>query len=93
MSLPQALWAPRASQRNSSTTQAESEFLNSPVAKQLQSDPYDETFSLVTGAQAPLLTYIGDATGVQSLGHGRYQAVAEKVREGGGSALVVQSGR
>ena len=30
-----------------------------------------------------------DATGVQSLGDGRYQAVAYKVREGGGSALVV----
>jgi gamma-glutamyltranspeptidase/glutathione hydrolase len=89
MSLPDAVWAPRASQRNSSTSQAEAEFLDSPVAKQLQGDPYNETFSLVTGAQAPLLTYIGDATGVQSLGHGRYQAVAEKVREGGGSALVV----
>jgi gamma-glutamyltranspeptidase / glutathione hydrolase len=91
MSLPQAVWAPRVSQRNSSTSQAEQEFYDSALAKQLH-DRYGESFSLVTGAEKPLLTYIGDATGVQSLGHGRYQAVAEKVREGGGSALVVHPG-
>jgi gamma-glutamyltranspeptidase / glutathione hydrolase len=89
MPLTDAIWAPRVSQRNSSTSQAEQEFYDSDLAKQLH-DQYGESFSLVTGAEAPLLTYIGDATGVQSLGDGNYQAVAEKVREGGGSALVVQ---
>ncbi|HEY2300136.1 MAG TPA: gamma-glutamyltransferase [Jatrophihabitans sp.] len=89
MPLTDAIWAPRVSQRNSATSQAELEFYDSDLAKQLH-DQYGESFSLVTGAQAPLLTYIGDATGVQSLGGDRYQAVAEKVREGGGSALVVQ---
>jgi gamma-glutamyltranspeptidase/glutathione hydrolase len=89
MPLTDAIWAPRVSQRNSATSQAEQEFYDSDLAKQLH-DQYGESFSLVTGAQAPLLTYIGDATGVQSLGGDRYQAVAEKVREGGGSALVVQ---
>ena len=91
MPLTDAIWAPRVSQRNTSTSQAEQEFYDSDLAKQLH-DQYGESFSLVTGAEAPLLTYIGDATGVQSLGNGRYQAVAEKVREGGGSALVVQPG-
>ena len=67
-------------------------FYDSDLAKQLH-DQYGENFSLVTGAPAPLLTYIGDATGVQSLGGGRYQAVAEKVREGGGAALVVRPGQ
>jgi gamma-glutamyltranspeptidase/glutathione hydrolase len=91
MSLPDALWAPRVSQRNSSTSQAEQEFYDGDLARKLH-DQYGENFSLVTGSLAPLLTYIGDATGVQSLGSGRYQAVAEKVREGGGSALVVHAG-
>ncbi|HEY8301866.1 MAG TPA: gamma-glutamyltransferase [Jatrophihabitans sp.] len=88
MSLPDALWAPRVSQRNASQSQAEQAFYDSALAKRL-TDRYGEGFSLVTGAQQPLLSYIGDATGVQSLGGGRLQAVAEKVREGGGSALVV----
>jgi gamma-glutamyltranspeptidase/glutathione hydrolase len=92
MSLPDALWAPRVSQRNASTSQAEQQFYDSDLAKQLH-DQYGEDFSLVTGTPAPLLTYIGDATGVQSLGGGRYQAVAEKVREGGGAALVVRPGQ
>ena len=89
MSLPNALWAPRVSQRNSSTSQAEQQFYDSDLAARLH-DRYGEDFAPVTGSPAPLLTYIGDATGVQSLGGGRYQAVAEKVREGGGAALVVQ---
>ncbi|MGH8860125.1 MAG: gamma-glutamyltransferase [Jatrophihabitantaceae bacterium] len=91
MSLPDALWAPRVSQRNSSTSQAEAKFYNSPLADQLRSQ-YGESFALVSGAQDPLQSYIGDATGVQALGGGRYQAVAEQVREGGGSALVVHPG-
>jgi gamma-glutamyltranspeptidase/glutathione hydrolase len=37
----------------------------------------------------PLNSWIGNATGIQSLGNGRYQAAAEPVRSGGGSALVV----
>jgi gamma-glutamyltranspeptidase/glutathione hydrolase len=37
----------------------------------------------------PLNSWIGNATGLQSLGHGRYLAAAEPVRSFGGSALVV----
>ena len=35
---------------------------------------------------------IGAATGVQRLPDGRWLAAAEKVRRGGGSAMVVQPG-
>ena len=37
----------------------------------------------------PLDHYPGDATRLAFPGHGRIQAVAEQVRLGGGSALVV----
>jgi gamma-glutamyltranspeptidase/glutathione hydrolase len=33
--------------------------------------------------------YIGSATGIEFLGGGRFEAAAEPVRRGGGSALVV----
>jgi gamma-glutamyltranspeptidase/glutathione hydrolase len=86
--LSKALWAPRASQRNATTTDAEKRFYDSATAQQLKST-YGESFKLYTGDVVPLDSYIGNATGVQALPHGRYQAVAEKVREGGGSALVL----
>jgi gamma-glutamyltranspeptidase/glutathione hydrolase len=92
MSLGDALWAPRVSQRNTSTSSAEAEFYNSDLADQLRSQ-YGESFSLVTGPQAPLQSYIGDATALEVLPGGGYRAVAEKVREGGGSALVVHPRR
>ncbi len=41
----------------------------------------------------PLNYYPGDATGLQILGHGRAEAIAEPVRLGGGSALVVHPSR
>jgi gamma-glutamyltranspeptidase/glutathione hydrolase len=89
MPLSKAIWAPRVSQRNAATSDAEQEFYDSPLAQRL-TDRYGESLKLYTGPLAPLNTYIGDATGVQALGRGRYQASAEKVREGGGSALVVR---
>jgi gamma-glutamyltranspeptidase/glutathione hydrolase len=92
MSLPHAIWAPRASQRNAATTDAEARFAHSKVGQRLVSR-FGESFHIVTGPLAPLNTLIGDATGLQALRHGRYLAAAEKVREGGGSALVVHPGR
>ncbi len=89
MSLPQAIWAPRASQRNATATDAEKAFADSAAGKALETK-YGESYNVLTGPR--LLRLIGNATGIQALGHGRYQAVAEKVREGGGSALVVHSG-
>ena len=92
MTLPAALAAPRVSQTNSATSLAEPDFYNSALAQQLTSQ-YGEKFSLATGPILPLDNYPGDATALQMLGQGRAEAVAEPVRLGGGSALVVQPNR
>jgi gamma-glutamyltranspeptidase/glutathione hydrolase len=89
MSLPAAIAAPRASQRNAATTDAEAGFLADPVATTLAAQ-YGEVFKQVTGPVLPLNSWIGNATGIQAMGHGRYQAAAEPVRQLGGSALVVR---
>ena len=91
MSLPAALAAPRVSQTNSSsnTSLAEPDFYNSALAQQLTSQ-YGEKFALATGSILPLDNYPGDATALQMLGRGRAEAIAEPVRLGAGSALVVQ---
>jgi gamma-glutamyltranspeptidase / glutathione hydrolase len=88
MSMPQALFAPRVSQRNAPSSDAEQAFLQTPEADKLTSQ-YGESFAAVTGPQPLIDDYIGNATAVQALSGGRYQAVAEKVRLGGGSALVL----
>ena len=76
------------SQTNSATSLAEPSFFNSALARQLTSQ-FGEKFTLATGPILPLDHYPGDATALRVLGHGRYQAIAEPVRLGGGSALVV----
>ncbi|GII53398.1 gamma-glutamyltranspeptidase [Planotetraspora thailandica] len=83
MSLPEAIAAPRASQRNSATTQAEPAFIDR-YGPQLTA--LGHAFSGVPG---PPVGEIGAATGLEFLGHGKVQAVAEPVRRGGGSALVL----
>jgi gamma-glutamyltranspeptidase/glutathione hydrolase len=88
MSMPDALDAPRVSQTNSSTSLAEPDFFNSQLAQQLTTQ-FGEKFTLATGPILPLDNYPGDATALQMLGDGRAEAVAEAVRLGGGSALVV----
>jgi gamma-glutamyltranspeptidase/glutathione hydrolase len=92
MSLPTAIAAPRASQRNTTTSLAEPAFLAMPVASVLQSR-YGEAFTAASGPVPGVNDIIGNATGVQALGDGRYQAAAEPVRLGGGSALVVRPDR
>jgi gamma-glutamyltranspeptidase/glutathione hydrolase len=91
MSLPDALAAPRASQRNGAKTEAEPAFQASPEGQQLAST-YGEVYSLPAGNE------IGAATGIEFLdgahAHGNhggpaFLAVAEPVRRGGGSAAVV----
>ncbi|MDX3853075.1 gamma-glutamyltransferase [Streptomyces sp. AK02-01A] len=77
--LVDAIAAPRASQRNAPTTELEPALWNSPVRRQLESLGHVFT-------QNP---EIGAATGVQRLPDGRWVAAAEKVRRGGGSAMVV----
>jgi gamma-glutamyltranspeptidase / glutathione hydrolase len=81
MSLPEAIAAPRASQRNAATTDAEPAFI-SQYGGVLQSR-FGQSFS---GTQE-----IGAATGVEFLSNGRLLAAAEPVRRGGGDAEVVCS--
>ncbi|MEU4571723.1 gamma-glutamyltransferase family protein [Nonomuraea sp. NPDC023979] len=82
MRLPEALAAPRATQRNTAQTQAEQAFL----------DAY-ETELEARGHDLVLNPEIGAATALEFLGRGRIQAVAEPVRRGGGSAMVAGSHR
>ena len=78
MSLPEAIAAPRLSQRNTTTTLAEPAFLDTPEAAALAA----------RGHQLVTTPEIGAATGISFLGDGRVLAAAEPTRRGGGSALV-----
>jgi gamma-glutamyltranspeptidase / glutathione hydrolase len=86
MTLPEAVAAPRLSQRNAATTQTEASFLTTPEAAALQARGQSFVVSTGTGAE------IGAATGIEFLPHGALQVAAEPVRRGGGSAAVVSSG-
>lgn len=77
--LVDAIAAPRASQRNQTTTELEPGLYNSPLRARLEA----------IGHGFRLNPEIGAATGVQRLPNGKWLAVAEKVRRGGGSAMVV----
>jgi gamma-glutamyltranspeptidase / glutathione hydrolase len=79
MFLPDAIAAPRASQRNTATTSVEPEFLKSPEAPPRV---FEHGQSLTSTPE------IGAATGIAFLPGGTVQAAAEPVRRGGGSALV-----
>jgi gamma-glutamyltranspeptidase/glutathione hydrolase len=82
MSLPDAIAAPRATQRNTAAVQAEPAFLALPEA-------------IALAAMGHVFTTnpeIGAATGIEFLGDGRLLAAAEPVRRGGGAAAVVRSG-
>ncbi|MGW0365764.1 gamma-glutamyltransferase [Streptomyces sp. NPDC002990] len=78
--LVDAIAAPRASQRNQSTTELEPGLWNSPLRAELEAIGHGFR-------QNP---EIGAATGVQRLPDGRWLAAAEKSRRGGGSAMVVR---
>jgi len=79
--LPEAIEAPRATQRNTASTLAEAAFLSSQEAQELAAS-YGHVLAL-TGE-------IGAATGIEFLGGGRLLAAAEPERRGGGSAAVVK---
>jgi gamma-glutamyltranspeptidase / glutathione hydrolase len=82
-SLPDAIAAPRAVERNTATTQAEQAFIDSPVGQELQSK-YGHQFT-----PPPAPGEIGAATGIEYLRHGGFLAAAEPQRRGTGSAAVV----
>jgi gamma-glutamyltranspeptidase / glutathione hydrolase len=91
MSLPDAIAAPRASQRNSATSQAEPAFIAAATTPGLQAlgqafainnhSPLDPTIIIPPD--------IGAATGLQFLGHGTVLAAGEPARRGGSAAGVV----
>ena len=78
-SLPAAIAAPRATQRNTATTLAEPAFISSAEGQQLAAR-YGHALA-PTGE-------IGAATGIAFLGDGTLQAAAEPARRGGGNAQV-----
>jgi gamma-glutamyltranspeptidase/glutathione hydrolase len=82
-SLPQAIAAPRVSQRNAVTSEAEQQFIDSPLAGALVTEYGHNPFKVPTSKE------IGAATGIDFLRGGRMQAAAEPTRRGGGSAAVV----
>jgi gamma-glutamyltranspeptidase/glutathione hydrolase len=79
MTLPEAIAAPRASQRNTASVSAEPAFIASegPALQAL-------------GHSFTSTPEIGAATGIAFLPSGFFQAVAEPVRRGGGSAMVAE---
>jgi gamma-glutamyltranspeptidase/glutathione hydrolase len=89
MTLPDAVAAPRASQRNSSTTEVEPEWLTSRDGQLLQS-VYGEAYRVAVGGRSGgrIDQEIGAATGIEFRSGHRLGAVAEPVRRGGGSAMV-----
>jgi gamma-glutamyltranspeptidase/glutathione hydrolase len=95
MSLPDAIAAPRASQRNSATTQAEPAFIAASTTPGLQA--LGQSFAISnTSPLDPTITIppdIGAATGLQFLGHGKVLAAGEPVRRGGSAAGVVHPSR
>ncbi|KOG43103.1 gamma-glutamyltransferase [Streptomyces resistomycificus] len=78
--LVDAIAAPRASQRNAAQTELEPGLYDSGLRTRLEA----------IGHSFKLNPEIGAATAVQRLSDGRWLAAAEKVRRGGGSAMVVR---
>jgi gamma-glutamyltranspeptidase/glutathione hydrolase len=80
LSLPDAIAAPRATQRNTASVQAEPAFLASPEAEALKR----------LGHVFATNPEIGAATGIEFRRDGRMLAAAEPSRRGGGAAAVVK---
>ncbi|MBX7551890.1 gamma-glutamyltransferase [Streptomyces sp. tea 10] len=86
MSLPEAVAAPRISQRNRTTTEAEPAFLDSPERSALEA--LGEQFVLAPPAFTPS-PEIGAVAALEFGARGKVTAVAEPKRRGGGAAMVV----
>ncbi|AZM59074.1 MULTISPECIES: gamma-glutamyltransferase [unclassified Streptomyces] len=81
--LADAIAAPRASQRNTARTDLEPGLYDSELRRSLEA----------IGHSFRENPEIGAATAVQRLPDGRWLAAAEKIRRGGGSAMVVHPAR
>jgi gamma-glutamyltranspeptidase/glutathione hydrolase len=86
MSLPEAVAAPRASQRNAATTSAEQAFIDRYGA------PLSARGHVLAVATPNPPGEIGAVEAIRFGRFGRQQAVAEPTRRGGGSAMVVRPG-
>jgi gamma-glutamyltranspeptidase/glutathione hydrolase len=95
MTLPEAIAAPRASQRNSATTQAEPAFLDLPTTPRLEA--LGQQFAVTdTSPLDPTIKIpptIGVATGLEVLGDGKVLVAGEPSRRGGSAAGVVSPTR
>ncbi|MFF2372315.1 gamma-glutamyltransferase [Agromyces sp. NPDC058110] len=89
MTLPEAVAAPRASQRNGATTSAEPEFI---TAHQTALAPYGQML-VPSGDQFTSAAQIGAAAAIEVDPSGLMTAAAEPVRRGGGTGLVVRPAR
>jgi gamma-glutamyltranspeptidase/glutathione hydrolase len=91
MSLPDAIAAPRASQRNGATTQVEPAFLAEPVVPGLQALGHTFAVNNTSPLDPNIKTdgNIGVASGLEFLGHGKVLAAGEPSRRGGSAAGVV----
>ena len=89
LGLPEAVAAPRASQRNSATTPAEQAFIDryGDILQGTEPGHYGHTLG-----PAPAPGELGAVEAIRFLPDGRQQAVAEPTRRGGGSAMVVHPG-
>jgi gamma-glutamyltranspeptidase/glutathione hydrolase len=83
-SLPAAIAAPRASQRNAAVTQAEPAFIASPEGQALDT-AFGHDFA-PPALTPPTNGEIGAVTGIDWLRSGTLQAAAEPTRRGGGGA-------
>ncbi|MEU9125787.1 gamma-glutamyltransferase [Streptomyces sp. NPDC048506] len=86
MTLPEAVAAPRISQRNRADTEAEPAFLDSPERAALERLGQHFVEAPKTFTPSP---EIGAVAALEFLHDGRIQAVAEPKRRGGGSAMVL----
>jgi gamma-glutamyltranspeptidase/glutathione hydrolase len=86
MTLPAAVAAPRASQRNTERVTAEQAFIDTygPAL-----EDYGHLFT-VAGPPGSSASEIGAVAGIEFGPGGLLTAVAEPVRRGGGSAVVVE---
>jgi len=86
MTLPEAIAAPRASQRNTPNVTAEPAFLSSPEAPALQALGHK---FVAAGQPGTLASEIGAVAALEFLPDGAIMAAAEPKRRGGGSAATV----
>lgn len=91
MSLADAIAAPRASQRNSATTQAEPAFIAADTTPGLEALGQKFAISDTSPLDPTIIISpdIGVADGLQFLGDGKVIAAGEPERRGGSAAAVV----